>query len=180
MKLSGHLHDPAALASAERAPWYQLIRRLDSVSLAPAGYRAPTFQDSPSSEHLDLVLTVPVRLCRSTQNCAHVCAVLVAAVPLLHHMGEIHSFSLFTVETRVQPLSSSSQICGGRVTLGQVYRVCPVSDDSALAASGAGTVGLLEGVLPCGSISPPSPLLQLFAWHLRRGLSVALTFTLPN
>lgn len=137
MKMSGHLHDPAALASGERAPRYQLIRRLDAVSLAPAGK-----QHTRSSEHLDLVLTVHIVLCR----CACVprsalCLLRTAhfalpcfwgeaqlAVLRLYHVSETHRFSsclfqavghpFFTAETRVESLSSSCRICGGRVALG--------------------------------------------------------------
>jgi hypothetical protein len=47
-----------------KSPRYQLNRRLDAVSLAPAGNRAPILQHIPSSEHLDLVLTVLRVSCR--------------------------------------------------------------------------------------------------------------------
>jgi hypothetical protein len=61
------------LGGEEPPPRYHLIRRLDAVSLAPAGNRAPILQHTPSSAHLDLVLTVHILvvLCRCAG--AHAC-----------------------------------------------------------------------------------------------------------
>jgi hypothetical protein len=152
---------------AGKSPRYQLIRRLDVMSLASAGNRAPILQYAQSSEHLDLgIKGGPNSTCSVVQVCA--------LITLLPERGAVRyityalSWSQFGHTSSVPRVlkkfcafvrrESNTQLLILFISSGwsPVFHCGDPGWEPLLhthMSSGAGTVGLFETALPRGSVS---------------------------